>query len=251
MYKMPLLQRKSVLHKRKMHSILYLRFTIFVVFRARNYYTLLSFSYQRCFIDGSEPVWRTERAASCPSPSRFEKSLSGSRSGYQWLKRGQAMYLYFLMERWRGETRVMSKLVMIADDSPTIRKIVEVVLAREGYEVVAVPDGVEALRYLLTSDMPPPDLILLDLVMPRLDGLQVARKIKEHPQLKPIPLVILSRRTGIVDRLFARLAGARGYLTKPFTEQQLRHVVGSLIGPAHPGPAVPRQPGPVRLVHAG
>ena len=142
----------------------------------------------------------------------------------------------------------MSQLIMLADDSPTIRKIVEIVLCREGYEVIAVPDGVEALRYLLAPQARLPDLILLDIEMPRLNGYQVALSLRKRPPLAHIPLVMLSRRAGVVDRLKGRLAGAHVYLTKPFTQQQLRYVAGSLIGPAQHTPAVPRQPGPIRLV---
>jgi twitching motility two-component system response regulator PilG len=127
----------------------------------------------------------------------------------------------------------MSQLIMVVDDSPTIRKIVEVTLSREGYEVVAVPDGVEALRYLLAPGTRLPDLILLDLVMPRMDGFGLTLQIKERPHLKAIPLVVCSRRVGILDRLKARLAGIRGYLPKPFKEQDLRALAVAFVGPAH------------------
>src|SRR5579875_850429 len=103
---------------------------------------------------------------------------------------------------------------------------------REGYEVIAVPDGVEALRYLLTSGARLPDLILLDLVMPRMDGFEFALKVKQRPQFKAIPLVVISRRVGIVDRLKARLCGMRGYLPKPFKQQQILSLVATFVGPA-------------------
>jgi twitching motility two-component system response regulator PilG len=126
----------------------------------------------------------------------------------------------------------MSKLVMIADDSQTVRKIVEVTLRRAGYEVVAMPDGVEALRSLLAPNGRLPDLILLDIEMPHMDGYQLATSIRKRPNLASIPLVMLSRRAGVIDRLKARLAGVRGYLSKPFTEQDLRALVADCIGPA-------------------
>jgi twitching motility two-component system response regulator PilG len=67
--------------------------------------------------------------------------------------------------------------------------------------------------------------------MPRLDGSTLALQIRKRPQLAHIPLVMLSRRAGIVDRLKARLAGARSYVTKPFTEQELHALVASFVGP--------------------
>jgi CheY-like chemotaxis protein len=126
----------------------------------------------------------------------------------------------------------MSKLVMIVDDSPTIRKIVEVVLHREGYEVIAMPDGVEALRYLLTEGARLPDLIVLDIEMPRLNGYQLAASLRKRPQLAAIPIVMISQQDGVIERLKARLAGAQVFISKPFTEQQLREIVRHLVGPA-------------------
>jgi CheY-like chemotaxis protein len=75
----------------------------------------------------------------------------------------------------------MSKCVMVIDDSPVVRKLIEVILSREGYEVVSVPDGVEALRVLLAPGARLPDLIVLDLVMPRMGRLGV----RPHHQRAP------------------------------------------------------------------
>jgi chemosensory pili system protein ChpA (sensor histidine kinase/response regulator) len=132
-----------------------------------------------------------------------------------------------------GEDYEMSQLIMVVDDSPVVRKIIEVVLTRAGYEVVAVPDGVEALRALLAPGARLPDLSLLDLVMPRMDGFGLALQIKERPHLKAIPLVVLSRRVSVLDRLLARLCGVRAYLPKPLKEQQILALAAAFVGPAH------------------
>jgi twitching motility two-component system response regulator PilG len=139
----------------------------------------------------------------------------------------------------------IKRLVMIVDDSATVRKIVEVSLSREGYEVVSAPDGVEALRYLLAPQTRLPDLILLDIEMPRMDGYQLAMNIRKRPHLVRIPLVILSRRAGVIDKLKARLAGVRSYLTKPFTEQDLGALVADFIGSQEDKKNLMCQPGPI------
>ncbi len=142
-----------------------------------------------------------------------------------------------------GPEAAAKRLVMIVDDSATVRKIVAVVLRREGYEVLSAPDGVEALRYLLAPGANLPDLILLDIQMPRMDGYQLALTIRKRPELSRIPLVILSRRCGVIDKLKARLAGVRGYLSKPFKEQDLRTLVAMFTSPA--SPQTSQQPGPI------
>lgn len=124
----------------------------------------------------------------------------------------------------------MSKLVMVIDDSQTVRKIIETCLGREGYEVLAFPDGVEALRYLhVYQDRPVPDLILLDIVLPKLNGLQIARHLGSKPEYAAIPLVVVSRCNGVVDRLKARIWGVQDYLCKPFTTQDLLKIVGKYV----------------------
>jgi CheY-like chemotaxis protein len=129
---------------------------------------------------------------------------------------------------------------MVIDDSPVVRKMIAATLSREGYEVVSMPDGVEALRALHAPGAPLPDLIVLDLVMPRLNGFGFALQIKEHPQFKAIPLVVVSRRAGSLDWLFARLAGIRAYLLKPVQRDALLAQVAAFIGPAHDEPGTTR-----------
>jgi twitching motility two-component system response regulator PilG len=120
----------------------------------------------------------------------------------------------------------MSNLVMVIDDSPTVRKILEVTLRREGMEVVSYPDGVEALRAVTTRPCDRlPDLLFLDLELPRMNGFEIARHLRSKPQWDQTAIVMLSRRDGVIDRLKARLAGAQAYLTKPFKTQTILETV--------------------------
>jgi twitching motility two-component system response regulator PilG len=97
----------------------------------------------------------------------------------------------------------MAQLVMVIDDSLVIRKIVETYLHRADYEVRSFPDGVEALCWLNTTEARIPDLVVVDLGLPRLDGYQVIQQIKARPALARTRLVILSRHDGV-------LTGSRG-----------------------------------------
>lgn len=124
----------------------------------------------------------------------------------------------------------MNQFVMVIDDSLVIRKIVETCLHRAGYEVRSFPDGVEALCWLNTMEARIPDLVTVDLGLPRLDGYQVMRQIKARPALEHAKLVILSQRDGVLDKLKGRLAGAHAYLTKPFKTGELLTVVQTHLG---------------------
>ncbi|HEY6406722.1 MAG TPA: response regulator [Ktedonobacteraceae bacterium] len=124
----------------------------------------------------------------------------------------------------------MSQLVLVIDDSATVRKILEVCLKRAGYEVIGFRDGVEAIRWLATPEARHPRLVFLDIQMPRMDGYAVAQYLKARHQLSDIVIVMLSGRAGILDRLKGRLAGASAYLTKPFTTQAILAIVQAYLG---------------------
>ncbi len=124
----------------------------------------------------------------------------------------------------------MSKLVMVIDDSATVRKIVETCLGREGFDVKSFPDGVEAMRWLTEPNSRVPDLVVLDIGLPKMDGYEVARRLKTKPQFSHTVIVMLSRRDGVIDRLKGRLAGAKDYLTKPFKTQDIVTVIESHLG---------------------
>jgi DNA-binding response OmpR family regulator len=126
----------------------------------------------------------------------------------------------------KKEDDSMSKLVMIIDDSLTVRKIMETSLKREGFASVSYPDGIEALR-ALSEGLPIPDLVLLDIGLPKMDGYEVARHLKTKQQFGNTPIVMISQRDGMIDRLKGRLAGAKDYITKPFKTQEVMTIVHS------------------------
>ncbi|MDQ6659952.1 MAG: response regulator [Chloroflexota bacterium] len=125
----------------------------------------------------------------------------------------------------------MSKLVMIIDDSPTVRKIIETSLKREGFDFVSFPDGIEALRAITEQRLQRiPDLIILDIGLPKMDGYEFARRLKTKQQFQNTIIIMLSNRDGVIDRLKGRLAGAREYLTKPFRTQDVIAVLHTHLG---------------------
>lgn len=110
------------------------------------------------------------------------------------------------------------KLVLVVDDSPTIRKIVELTLRREGYDVAAADSGVTALAAIADRR---PDLILLDIMLPNLNGYQICQLLKRNERSKAVPVVMLSGKDGMFDKMKGKLAGAADYVTKPFDSKKL------------------------------
>lgn len=108
--------------------------------------------------------------------------------------------------------------VLVVDDSNTIRKTAETLLARAGCEVITAADGFDALAKIAESR---PQIVFVDIMMPRLDGYQTCSLIKHHPELKEIPVIMLSSKDGLFDKAKGRLVGADDYLTKPFSKNEL------------------------------
>ena len=104
-------------------------------------------------------------------------------------------------------------VVVVIDDSPTIRKIVELTLQGEGMRVVGAGSGVAGLAAIAEHQ---PALIFLDIVLPNVNGYQLCQIIRKNPRFKGIPIVMLSGKDGIFDKVRGRLAGASDYITKPF-----------------------------------
>jgi twitching motility two-component system response regulator PilG len=119
--------------------------------------------------------------------------------------------------------------VMVVDDSKTIRRTAETLLKKEGCEVLTAVDGFEALAKI--SDQKPA-IIFVDIMMPRLDGYQTCALVKNNPQFRSTPIIMLSSKDGLFDKARGRIVGAEQYLTKPFTRDELlsaiRHHVGAL-----------------------
>src|SRR6266567_2043342 len=126
----------------------------------------------------------------------------------------------------------MATCVMVIDDALVVRVILDTCLRRAGYEVRCFEDGLQALGWLNTAGARIPDLIFVDLGLPRLDGYEIIRLLKAKPTLEDTVLVILSGRDGILDRIKGRLVGAHAYLTKPFRTQTIVEVVQMHLGGA-------------------
>ncbi len=117
--------------------------------------------------------------------------------------------------------------VMVIDDSKTIRRTAETLLKKAGCEVVTATDGFEALAKIADHR---PDIIFVDIMMPRLDGYQTCALIKHNQIFRTTPVIMLSSKDGLFDKARGRIVGSEQYLTKPFTKDELlgaikRHVV--------------------------
>ena len=108
--------------------------------------------------------------------------------------------------------------VLVVDDSATIRRSAETMLANEGYEVITAENGFEALSKITRHR---PDLIFVDIMMPRLDGYQTCAIIKNNSEFRDTPVVMLTSKDGLFDMARGRVVGSDQYLTKPFTREEL------------------------------
>jgi len=108
--------------------------------------------------------------------------------------------------------------VMVIDDSKTIRRTAETLLKKVGCDVITATDGFEALAKIADHR---PDIIFVDIMMPRLDGYQTTALIKNNKLFKKMPVIMLSSKDGLFDRARGRIVGSEQYLTKPFTKEEL------------------------------
>jgi twitching motility two-component system response regulator PilG len=116
--------------------------------------------------------------------------------------------------------------ILVIDDSKTIRRTAETYLQREGFTVDTAEDGFLSLANIVKNA---PDLIFVDIMMPRLDGYQTCALIKGHAQYRHIPVVMLSSKDGLFDKARGRIVGADHYVTKPFTRDEILVVIRELF----------------------
>jgi chemosensory pili system protein ChpA (sensor histidine kinase/response regulator) len=115
---------------------------------------------------------------------------------------------------------------MVVDDSITMRKVTSRVLDNHSIEVMTAQDGVDAIEQLRERV---PDLMLLDIEMPRMDGYELLEHIRADARLRHVPIVMITSRAGQKHRKKARMAGANAYLTKPYQEAELVEQVGAML----------------------
>jgi twitching motility two-component system response regulator PilG len=116
--------------------------------------------------------------------------------------------------------------VMVIDDSNTIRRSAEIFLVQAGCKVILAEDGFDALAKISDHQ---PEVIFVDIMMPRLDGYQTCALIKHNKVYRSIPVVMLSSKDGLFDRARGRIVGSEHYLTKPFTKDELLGVIEAQV----------------------
>ncbi len=118
------------------------------------------------------------------------------------------------------------KRILIVDDSETIRRTAEALLKKEGYQVVAAEDGLRAFAAIVDFK---PQIIFLDIMMPRLDGYQVCSVIKNNPEYNHIPVIMLSSKDSVFDKAKGRVSGADFFMSKPFSKEELVNIAGQYV----------------------
>jgi twitching motility two-component system response regulator PilG len=117
--------------------------------------------------------------------------------------------------------------ILVIDDSKTIRRTAETLLTKEGCQVFTAIDGFDALSKIADHQ---PDLIFVDIMMPRLDGYETCSLIKHNKMFRETPVIMLSSKDGLFDRARGRIVGSEQYLTKPFTKDELLGAVSNQLG---------------------
>lgn len=120
----------------------------------------------------------------------------------------------------------MAYKILVVDDEPTIVRLMEFILARQGHEMLAAVNGEEALQKIKAHE---PDLVLLDIMMPRIDGYEVARLVRADPEMAHLPIIMLSAKAQEEDIRKGGEVGVNEYITKPFSPEHLVQVVADYL----------------------
>jgi twitching motility two-component system response regulator PilG len=126
------------------------------------------------------------------------------------------------------ESQPKGRTILVVDDSATVRKLISGKLEKSGHHVVCANDGIEALECL---EVGLPDLVLLDITMPRMDGYEVCKQIRANPAARDLPVVMISGKDGFFDKVRGRMAGTTGYVTKPFGPETLMKALETYLLP--------------------
>lgn len=121
----------------------------------------------------------------------------------------------------------MTKCILVVDDSETVRQVLQMTLVNAGFDVVAAEDGVDALNKLSDAQV---DMLITDLNMPNMDGLELIKKVREEGAHRFTPIVMLTTESSEAKKLAGREAGASGWIVKPFKPEQLLKVVKMVLG---------------------
>ena len=122
---------------------------------------------------------------------------------------------------------MQAPIILVIDDSKTIRRTAETLLSKEGCQVYTAVDGFDVLAKIADHR---PDIIFVDIMMPRLDGYQTCALIKHNRTFKDTPVIMLSSKDGLFDRARGRIVGSEHYLTKPFTKDELLGAIRGHVG---------------------
>jgi len=125
-----------------------------------------------------------------------------------------------------GSPGLQGLKILVIDDSKTIRRTAETLLSKEGCTVFTAVDGFDALSKIADHN---PDLIFVDIMMPRLDGYETCSLIKHNDNFKNTPVIMLSSKDGLFDRARGRIVGSEQYLTKPFTRDELLGAIADQV----------------------
>lgn len=121
----------------------------------------------------------------------------------------------------------MAKKILVADDEPFVLRSIEYTLSRAGYTVITAVDGEEALGKIRAEN---PDLVFLDIQMPRMDGNEVCRKLRDDPERKDLYVIVITAKGQESERLHSLQCGASEYITKPYSPRKMLERVKEILG---------------------